>query len=66
VRSTGPRSAGHQGLAGAGVTGKLGTIKRSDGSLQATYDGYPFFTYIGGSAPGRASGNWVYLNGGLW
>jgi predicted lipoprotein with Yx(FWY)xxD motif len=52
--------------AGAGVTGKLGTIKRSDGSLQATYDGYPLFTYIGGSAPGRASGNWVYLNGGLW
>jgi predicted lipoprotein with Yx(FWY)xxD motif len=52
--------------AGAGVTGKLGTIKRSDGSLQATYDGHPLYTYIADSAPGRASGNRVNLNGGLW
>jgi len=52
--------------AGPGVTGKLGTIKRSDGSLQATYDGDPLYTYIGDSAPGQASGNRVNLNGGLW
>jgi predicted lipoprotein with Yx(FWY)xxD motif len=52
--------------AGTGVTGKLGTIKRSDGSLQATYDGHPLYTYIGDSAPGQASGNRVNLNGGLW
>jgi predicted lipoprotein with Yx(FWY)xxD motif len=52
--------------AGRGVTGKLGTIKRSDGSLQATYDGHPLYTYIGDSAPGQASGNRVNLNGGLW
>jgi predicted lipoprotein with Yx(FWY)xxD motif len=52
--------------AGQGVTGKLGTIKRSDGSLQATYDGHPLYTYIGDSAPGQASGNRVNLNGGLW
>ena len=52
--------------AGPGVTGKLGTIKRSDGSLQATYDGHPLYTYIGDSAPGQASGNRVNLNGGLW
>jgi predicted lipoprotein with Yx(FWY)xxD motif len=52
--------------AGAGVTGKLGTIKRSGGTVQATYDGHPLYTYIGDSAPGQASGNRVNLNGGLW
>jgi predicted lipoprotein with Yx(FWY)xxD motif len=52
--------------AGAGVTGRLGSTKRSDGSLQATYDGHPLYTYIGDSSPGQASGNRVNLNGGLW
>jgi len=57
---TGPLSAG------PGVTGKLGIIKRSDGSLQATYDGHPLYTYIGDSGPGQAHGNNLNLNGGLW
>ncbi len=52
--------------AGPGVTGKLGSIKRADGSSQATYDGHPLYTYIGDSSPGQASGNQVNLNGGLW
>ena len=52
--------------AGAGLPGKTGTIKRTDGSLQLTYDGHPLYTYIGDSAPGQASGNNVNLNGGLW
>jgi len=52
--------------AGPGVTGTLGTISRTDGTTQATYDGHPLYTYIGDSAPGTASGNNINLNGGLW
>jgi predicted lipoprotein with Yx(FWY)xxD motif len=52
--------------AGPGVTGRLATIKRTDGSTQATYDGHPLYTYIGDSAPGQNSGNNLTLNGGLW
>jgi predicted lipoprotein with Yx(FWY)xxD motif len=52
--------------AGAGVTGKLATIKRSDGSTQATYDGHPLYTYIGDTAPGQAHGNGINLSGGVW
>ncbi len=52
--------------AGTGVTGQLGTITRTGGATQATYDGHPLYTYIGDSAPGQASGNNLNLNGGLW
>src|ERR1039457_3795213 len=52
--------------AGPGVTGKLGTIRRSDGAAQVTYDHHPLYTYVGDSAPGQASGNNINLNGGLW
>ena len=49
-----------------GVTGALGTIKRSDGTTQATYDGHPLYTYAADSAPGQANGNNITLNGGVW
>ena len=52
--------------AGPGVTGHLGTITRTDGTIQATYDGHPLYTYISDSAPGQTSGNNLNLNGGLW
>jgi predicted lipoprotein with Yx(FWY)xxD motif len=52
--------------AGPGVTGTLGTITRTGGTAQATYDGHPLYTYIGDNAPGQASGNNINLNGGLW
>jgi predicted lipoprotein with Yx(FWY)xxD motif len=53
--------------AGPGVTlSKVGTIRRTDGSLQVTYAGHPLYTYIGDSGPGQANGNNVNLNGGLW
>jgi hypothetical protein len=50
----------------SGITGKLGTIKRSDGSIQATYNGHPLYTFTGDTKPGQASGNGVTASGGLW
>jgi predicted lipoprotein with Yx(FWY)xxD motif len=52
--------------AGPGVTGKLATITRADGSTQATYNGHPLYTYKGDTAPGQASGNNLNLSGGVW
>jgi predicted lipoprotein with Yx(FWY)xxD motif len=53
-------------VAGPGVSGKLGTIRRSGGATQVTYDGHPLYTYVGDSAPGQANGNDINLNGGFW
>ena len=50
----------------AGVTGAFGTIKRSDGSVQATFDGHPLYTFVGDTAPGQAKGNGLNAAGGLW
>lgn len=50
----------------SGIKGKFGTITRSDGSTQATYNGHPLYTYVGDTAPGQAKGNGLNLSGGLW
>jgi predicted lipoprotein with Yx(FWY)xxD motif len=52
--------------AGAGLTGKLGTIERSDGSTQATYNGHPLYTFVKDTGPGTDTGNGVDAFGGLW
>ena len=60
-----PPVTGHP-VAGPGVTGQIGMIRRTDGSLQAVYNGHPLYTYVGDSAPGQANGNALDLNGGYW
>jgi predicted lipoprotein with Yx(FWY)xxD motif len=56
---TGPATA-------SGVTGTFGTIKRADGSTQATFDGHPLYAFVGDTAPGQNKGNGLNAAGGLW
>jgi len=49
-----------------GVTGTFGTITRSDGSTQATFDGHPLYTFAGHTAPGQAKGDGLNAADGLW
>jgi predicted lipoprotein with Yx(FWY)xxD motif len=56
-----------QGPASApGIKGTFGTIKRSDGLAQATFDGHPLYTFVGDTAPGQNKGNGLNAAGGLW
>jgi predicted lipoprotein with Yx(FWY)xxD motif len=44
---------------GPGVTGQLGTITRSDGSLQVTYKGLPLYFFHNDMKPGDTMGNYT-------
>jgi predicted lipoprotein with Yx(FWY)xxD motif len=56
-------SAGQQPEAGAGVTGRLGTLVRPDGGTQVTYDGMPLYYYSGDTKAGDTTGQG---QGGVW
>jgi predicted lipoprotein with Yx(FWY)xxD motif len=56
----------HGPVTAAGITGTFGTIKRSDGSTQATFDGHPLYAFTGDTAPGQNKGNGLNAAGGLW
>jgi predicted lipoprotein with Yx(FWY)xxD motif len=53
--------------AGHGVkAGKIGTTRRSDGRLQATYGGHPVYFYEGDNEPGEVLCQAVNEFGGFW
>ena len=51
---------------GTSLPKAFGTIKRSGGEVQATYDGHPLYTYASDTSAGMTSGNGLNLSGGLW
>jgi Secreted repeat of unknown function len=46
--------------------GDLGTITRSDGTKQVTYDGHPLYFFSGDSGPGTATGQGSDGFGAKW
>lgn len=50
-------------VSGIKLNGILGTITRPGGIVQATYNGYPLYTYAGDTGPGDTEGSGV---GGVW
>ena len=54
-----PLTATGQPTAGTGVTGKLGTLTRADGTVQVTYAGLPLYYWQGDKKAGDVTGDGV-------
>jgi len=61
VTTTGTATA-----AGGATASDIGTITRSDGTKQVTYDGHPLYYFSGDSGPGMASGQGSDAFGAKW
>ena len=61
VTTTGTATA-----SGGAVASDIGTITRSDGTKQVTYDGHPLYYFSGDSGPGMASGQGSDAFGAKW
>jgi predicted lipoprotein with Yx(FWY)xxD motif len=61
VTTTGTATA-----AGGAKASDIGTITRSDGTKQVTYDGHPLYYFSGDSGPGTATGQGSDAFGAQW
>jgi predicted lipoprotein with Yx(FWY)xxD motif len=53
--------------AGSGLTAsKLGTITRSDGTQQVTYNGHPLYLFVNDTKAGQTNGQGVTAFGAAW
>ncbi len=52
--------------AGPGVQGKLGLLRRTNGSMQVTLRGKPLYRYSGDSGPHESNGEGLQSFGGVW
>jgi predicted lipoprotein with Yx(FWY)xxD motif len=62
-----PLTTAGKPTAGRGVSpARLGTIRRSDGKTEVTYNGHPLYTYAGDTAPGQTTGEENHGFGAEW
>ncbi len=59
-------TAGAPTASGSAKASDLGTITRSDGTKQVTYDGHPLYYFVGDSGPGMAKGQNSNSFGAKW
>lgn len=61
-----PPLTGKPQTEGGAMSSELGTTKRSDGTTQVTYAGWPLYTYTADTKPGEDNGTDVKSYGGSW
>jgi hypothetical protein len=60
------KAGGTVAVSGALQHSKLGSVRRSDGTKQLTYAGYPLYYYVGDTKPGDTNGQGLDDFGAYW
>jgi predicted lipoprotein with Yx(FWY)xxD motif len=59
-------TSGQPTVSGAAQQSLVGTVKRSDGTTQVTYNGHPLYYFVGDKKAGDTSGEGINAFGGGW